>query len=142
MVPNITLNNLAASAGRQGDKIAVSGSYGVYLAVAFSGAPVAGSWVECFWSSSNSNSVGVDNDGGSGVVGIDSAYYTAGTLDTYKMQLEWLGNLPITTDSAVIQKVHIGRLDVAAPYGMPIIINKTNVPFAAISGQYFSLIPL
>jgi hypothetical protein len=139
----LILANLAANYGRQGEKAFVTGTYAAYLSITFSGAPTIGGWVEAWWSSSNSITAGSDNDGGSGVLGVDAAYYTSGNLDKYKMQLEYLGNLPITADGpANTQKVKLGILSSTEPYGMPIIINKTTMPLSNGANMYFSLVPL
>ncbi len=126
----MTMASIAIDAAHQGEK----GDLGTPRAARFAfavennmnAAPTAGDVLEYYWSSSPSAVAATENDGAAS--GADEAYVgsAGGSVDETKLQLIWIGNLPLTPDAdGVVQK----KTFVFSPphqYGMPILVNKSD----------------
>lgn len=125
----ITLASLGAAAARQGAK----GDLGATRAVRWSCrvtlnmdvAPVNGTAVEIWWSSSSSAVAGTDNTGAAS--GADAAYTgsAGGGVATTKLQLQLVGVMPMTADADLVIQVAEFTFYPLSRYGMPIVVNLT-----------------
>lgn len=119
----ITLQNLAAGAGRQGAtkdwgalSTARAARYKFRFHVSFESAPIVGETVELYWKSSDDNTVW-DNDDGAG----DIALSAADKLRNCKL----IG--VITADEAAqdVRMSVAGSFEDFARYGAPIVYNRS-----------------
>lgn len=148
----LDLTSVAAAAARQGAKADLganrAGSYAAKAGIEFAVAPVAGTRVEFYWSSSFSGTAGTGNDGGVATTGADAAWAPGGgaeaDIDEFKRLLIPIGYLAVTADATTqVQVVTLrSRLWLPTRYGQPIIKNATAQAFVADAVEmYFALIP-
>ena len=126
----LTMASIAASAARQGAK----GDLGATRAARWSvlvennmdAAPSAGKVLEYWWSSSPSAVAATQNTGGCS--GTDAAYTgsAAGSVDETKVQMQLIGNMPLTPDAdGTVQTMEFVFFPLQR-YGMPVLVNKSN----------------
>jgi len=141
----LDLDSLADGAARQGGKGDLGATrarlYMVVVAIEFDVAPTAGTTVDFYWSSSQSETAATANMGGAS--GSDGAY-KAGEEAEWVKQLEYLGSLTATNDAATtVQKQVIGAITPSQRYGMPVVVNNGG---QALEGDgvemYFALVPI
>lgn len=124
----IDLTSLANGAARQGAKADLGATrperYSVKVGLEIDVAPVAGVFIEYYWSSSFSTTAGTGNDGGAS--GTDAAY-KAGEEDEWKKQLTFIGSLVCTADAAGVVQIQVINEAFRPPtrYGMPVVLNKS-----------------
>jgi hypothetical protein len=149
----LDLTSVGDGAARQGAKADLgatrAAAYAVKVCIEFDVAPVAGTVVEVYWSSSLSATAGAGNDGGASVTGADGAWSPGGgaeaDIDEFKRQLIHLGDLIATADAAATYQVQVVN-DLFCPpcrYGQPVLKNDAG---QALEGDavemYVALIPI
>jgi len=146
----IDLTSLADGAARQGAKADLTanraGSYAVKACIEPGVAPVAGTRVEFYWSSSFSTTAGTGNDGGTSVTGADAAWAPGGgaeaDVDEFKRQLIFLGSMAMTADAIPQVALLRSRFFPPARYGQPVLKNDCGQAFIADAVKmYVALIP-
>lgn len=118
----ITLNNLAAGAGRQGaqkDWGALSTArptrYRFRLNVRFATTPVLGEGVQLFWKSGDGTIY--DNDDGTGDVALSAT--------NKSVNLKWIGTLIVDEAATGVDMSISGEFESLERYGMPVVFNNT-----------------
>lgn len=126
----ITLASIAAAAARQGAK----GDFGASraenwvarLTLNMDVAPVNGAGVELWMYTSDSAVAGTNNTGAAS--GADAAYSgsAGGGVATTKLQLQYIGTMPMTADADGVTQVWESRpFTIPQQYGGPIVVNAT-----------------
>jgi len=131
----ITLASLAASAARQGAIADIDNGlvanrfarrYAVTPRIEWDVSPTDGGAMDLYWASSLSSTASVANPGGT--TGADAAYSGTGgsTLAESLLQLQFLGSLITTNDSAPTVQQATFVAEFALQYGMPVVHNNTD----------------
>lgn len=143
----ITLASLAAGAARQGQKGDLGATRAIRwlcrVEVNMDVAPVNGTTVEIWWSSSSSAVAGTDNTGAAS--GADGAYTgsAGGLLANTKLQLQLVGVMPLTADADAVVQVAEFFWYPTQRYGMPIVVNMSGQAFEGDDDSHrISMIPL
>lgn len=124
----IDLTDLADGAARQGAKADLGATrakrYAVTLCVEMAVAPASGATIALYWAASPHATAGLINPGG--CTGADAAYTgTAGdSLDDSLPQLQFIGNLILTSDTDPVLHSQTFTLFPAHRYGMPVVDNN------------------
>ena len=124
----IDLTGLADGAARQGAKGDLGATrakrYAVTLCVEMAVAPASGATIALYWAASPHATAGLINPGGCS--GADAAYTgTAGdSLDDSLSQLQFIGNLVLTSDADPNLHIQIFTLFPLHRYGIPVVDNN------------------
>lgn len=129
----LTMASLAAGAARQGSKYDLGATRAIRwlcrVQLNMDVAPVNGTIVEIWWSSSSSGTAATDNTGAAS--GSDAAYTgsAGGALAATKLQLQFIGAMPLTADADTITQIAEFVWYPTQRYGMPIIVNLSAQAF-------------
>jgi hypothetical protein len=124
----IDLTDVADGAARQGAKADLGATrakrYAVTLCVEMAVAPASGAVVGLYWAASPHATAATMNPGG--CTGADAAYTgTAGdSLDDSLPQLQFIGNLVLTSDTDPVLHSQTFTLFPLHRYGMPVVDNN------------------
>lgn len=142
----IDLTSLATTKARQGVKADLGAKrpagYSVLLGIEMDVAPVAGTVVEVYWSSSYSSTAGTGNAGGAS--GADEAYKDAEEAE-WVQQLIFVGQMVLTADAATVVQRQCVNPYFSPPtqYGMPVIRNSGGQAFEGDAIEmYLALVPV
>lgn len=142
----IDLTSLASGAARQSDKADLgatrAASYSVNVGFELDVAPIAGNYVDVYWSSSVSGTAGTGNDGGAS--GADGAY-KAGEESEWVKQLILIGSLVVTADAATTVQRQCINDNFCPPnrYGSVVVYNRSGQAFEGDAVEmYVALLPL
>lgn len=149
----IDLTSLATTDMWQGAKADLGATrapgYAVKVCIEMDVAPVAGTTVAFYWSSSFSDTAGTGNDGGAESAGADSdwdgiAGGGAAEQNEYKQHLTLMGVLSMGADADIPQVATINSYFVPPTrYGFPIVQNNTAQAFQGDAVEmYIALIPI
>jgi hypothetical protein len=128
----ISLTGLAAAAARQGVKIDLGANraqlYSMTVAVEYSAAGTAGQTADFYLGFSPSATAGTANPGGTS--GTDAAYTGTGVLATGLRQLQFVGAISRTADTAgVVQFATVGTFRAPQRYVNLVVVNSSTTNF-------------
>lgn len=133
---DLTISGVTDTSAQQSVKVDLgslrASEYALKAVIEFFAAPTAGDLIHFFWSSSESATAAVGNDGGTS--GADAAYsgYSS-DLEESVRHLVWIGSMAVTPSIAV-QGATVGTFRPPSRYGSLVIWNKSGETLAATDG--------